>query len=131
MELSKRGPLPPELVRAHGRFQAWRKRRHVGERIPQPLWAMAARLAGTHGVSRTATALGLDYYSLKQRVEPAGSQPQPNGPAFVEVSPTPLIAVRHCRLELDNGAGASLRMELSGFDAADLEALVRGFGNVR
>lgn len=131
MELSKRGPLPPDLRRAQGRFQAWRKRRQRGERIPPPLWAMAARLAGTHGVSRTAAALGLDYYSLKQRVDAVGSEPQPNGPAFVEVPPTPLIAVRHCRLELDSGAGARLRMELFGYDAADIEALVRGFGNAR
>jgi hypothetical protein len=123
--------LPADLGRTQWRFQAWRQRRQPGERIPQTLWAMAAQLAGTHGVSRTAAALGLDYYSLKQRVEAAGSELQRNGPAFVEVSPTPLIAVRHCRLELDNGAGARLRMELSGFDAADLEALARGFGNVR
>jgi hypothetical protein len=131
MEPRKRQLLPPDLRRAQGRFQAWRKRRSLGERIPPSLWAIAARLAGTHGVSRTAAALGLDYYSLKQRVEPAGSQPQPSGPAFVEVSPTPLIAVRHCRLELDNTTGARLRMELSGYDAADLEALVRGFRDAR
>ena len=131
MELSKRGPLPPDLGRAQGRFQVWRKRRQVGERIPQPLWAMAARLAGTHGVSRTAAALGLDYYSLKQRVEVTGHSTGSNGPAFVEFSPSPLTAVKHCRLELDNGAGARLRMELSGYDAADLEALARGFGNSR
>ena len=36
---------------------------------PQPLWALAVRLAKTHGVSRTATALGLDYYSLKKRAD--------------------------------------------------------------
>lgn len=131
MGLSKRVPSPPDLERARSQFQAWRKRRQVGERIPQPLWAMAARLAGTHGVSRTAAALGLDYYSLKHRVEAAGRAPQPNGPAFVEVSPRPLMAVKHCRLELDNGAGARLHIELSGYDAADLEALARGFGNVR
>ena len=131
MELSKHEPFPPDLRQAQGRFQAWRKRRPLGERIPQSLWVMAARLAGTHGVSRTAAALGLDYYSLKQRVEAVGGELQRIGPAFVEVSPTPLMAVRHCRLELNNGAGARLRMELSGYDAADLEALARGFGNVR
>jgi hypothetical protein len=131
MGLSKHGPFPPDLRQAHGRFQAWRKRRPLGERIPQSLWVMAARLAGTHGVSRTAMALGLDYNSLKQRVEAAGSEPQPNGPAFVEFSPTPLMAVRHCRLEFDNGTGARLCMQLVGYDAADLEALARGFGNAR
>jgi hypothetical protein len=131
MGLSKRGTLPPDLRRARDRFQAWRERRQAGERIPPSLWTMATRLAGTHGVSRTATALGLDYYSLKQRVEAAGSELQPNGPAFVEVSPTSLAAAKHCRLEFDNGGRARLRMELSGYDAADLEALARGFGNTR
>lgn len=56
MGLSKRGTLPPDLRRAQDRFQAWRKRRQVGERIPQPLWAMAARLAGTHGSRRAGSS---------------------------------------------------------------------------
>jgi hypothetical protein len=35
------------------------------------LWALAVRLVSRHGISRTATALGLDYSSLKKRVLPA------------------------------------------------------------
>jgi hypothetical protein len=37
---------------------------------------MATRLANAHGVSRTAAALGLDYYRLKERAEAASSEPQ-------------------------------------------------------
>src|SRR5512142_3349656 len=102
MGANERGQLPPDLVRGRTRFQAWRERRKVGEQIPQPLWALAVRLAKTHGVSRTAAALGLDYYRLKKRTESAASPPQSSGPAFVEL-PAPLMVAKQCRFELDNG----------------------------
>jgi hypothetical protein len=126
MGTGQHGPLPLDLVRAQRRFQAWRGQRKAGCRIPQSLWAMAIRLAKTHGVSRTSTALGLDYYSLKKRAEAAVTPPLSSGPAFVEVTPPALVA-RQCRLELDNGAGASMRVHLVGYDAADVEALSRSF----
>ena len=69
MGASQHGQLPPDLVHGRRRFRAWRERRRPGARIPQPLWAMAIRLVKTHGVSRTSAALGLDYYSLKERVD--------------------------------------------------------------
>src|SRR4051794_18515870 len=61
--------LPPDLVRGQSRFRTWRAQRKAGVRIPQPLWALAIRLAKTHGVSRTSAALGLDYHSLKERAD--------------------------------------------------------------
>jgi hypothetical protein len=128
MATSQHGQLPPDLVRGQRRFQAWRGQRKVGCRIPQPLWTMAIRLAKTHGVSRTSTALGLDYYSLKERAEAAVTPPQSSGPAFVELTP-PVVVARQCQLELDNGAGATMRVHLVGYDAADVEALSRSFWN--
>ena len=89
---------------------------------------MATRLAKAHGVSRTAAALGLDYYRLKERVEVAASEPQSGGPAFVELTSQVLVA-RQCRFELDNGAGATMRVQLVGSDAAEVEALARRFWN--
>jgi hypothetical protein len=130
MGTSKRGQLPPDLVRGRSRFQAWRARRKAGGRIPQALWAMATRLAKAHGVSRTAAVLRLDYYRLKNLAEPAASGPQSSGPAFVELT-SPVMVGKHCRLELDNGAGATMRVQLVGYDAADLEALSRSFWNAR
>jgi hypothetical protein len=85
---------------------------------------MAVRLANAHGVSRTAAVLGLDYYRLKERAEAAAGDPQPSGPAFVDLTP-PVLVARHCRFELDNGAGATMRVELVGYDAAEVEALAR------
>jgi hypothetical protein len=57
--------LPKDLVRASSRFQTWRRLRKGGSRIPPSFWRLAVRLARDHGVSRTAAALKLDYYSLK------------------------------------------------------------------
>jgi len=71
-------------------------------------------------------ALGLDYYGLKKRVEEAGDQPQSGRPAFVEL-PSSAVTGKHCAVELDNGHGAMMRVQLSGYDAADLAALAGSF----
>ncbi len=126
MGTKKREQVPPDLVRGRSRFLAWRGQRKQGDRIPQPLWAMATRLAKTYGVSRTAKVLGLDFYSVKQRLEAAASTSQASGPAFVEVT-SPVLIGKQCHFELDNGAGVTLRGQLMGYDAGDLEALARGF----
>jgi hypothetical protein len=126
----ERGLLPADLLQARSRFQAWRGRRKVGERIPQPLWTLAVRLAKAHGVSRTAAALGLDYYSVQKRAEAAATPPRSDRPAFVELT-SPVMVAKQCRFELDNGAGATMRVELVGYDAADVEALSRSFWNAR
>jgi len=80
--------------------------------------------------SRTVTALGLDYYSLKKHVEAAGQQPPSPRPAFVEL-PAPLVVSKQAHFELDNGAGSTLRVQLVGYEVADLEVLARCFGNAR
>jgi hypothetical protein len=122
----ERGPLPADLVRGRTRFQAWRTRRKVGTRIPRTLWAVAVRLAKTHGVCRAATALGLDYYSLKKRTESPATPRQADGPAFVEFA-APATFAKQCQVELNNGSGATMRVQLVGYDAADIETLARGF----
>jgi hypothetical protein len=124
----ERRELPPDLMQGRRRFRAWREQRKLGERISQPLWALAVRLAKVHGVSRTASALGLDYYSLQRRIGTAAVQAQSSNPAFVEL-PSPILVGKECRLELDNGAGAVMRVHLVGYDAADIEALSRSFWN--
>jgi hypothetical protein len=126
MNAIERGQLPPDLERGLGRFQTWRGRRKAGSRIPEALWEMAVRLAQAHGICRTASALGLDYYSVRKRVDAADAQPQSRGTEFVELT-SPIRVGKECRLELDNGAGATMRVRLVGYDAADVEALSRSF----
>lgn len=122
------GELPQDLLRARSRFQAWRGQRTSRSPIPQHLWDLAVRLAQRHGVSRTATLLRLDYYRLKNRAEQAAPA-NTSSPAFVEL-PAPAVPGKQCQLELDNGTGTILRVQLLGYDAADLEVLARTFGNL-
>jgi hypothetical protein len=65
---------------------------------------------------------------LKKRAEATVTPSQSSSPAFVELTP-PVVAARQCRLELDNGEGATMRVHLVGYDAADVEALSRSFWN--
>ena len=125
----KRRQVPPGLARARQRFEAWRRKRQVGTRIPQPLWALAVKLAADHGLHQTAAVLKLDYYALKKRREAANGQQQATEATFVEL-PTPLAAAKQCTFELDDGTGATMRVQLAGYDAADVVALGRSFWNV-
>jgi hypothetical protein len=127
MRAGKGGQLPQDLLRALSRFQDWRRQRTSRSPIPHHLWALAVGLAQRHGVSRTATILRLDYYRLKNRAEQAAPA-RPRSPAFVSL-PAPLVPGKQCQFELDNGAGTILRVQLLGYDAADLEVLARAFGS--
>jgi hypothetical protein len=118
--------LPKDLERGRIRLEAWRKLRKPGSRVPQVLWQLAVRLASSHGVSRTATALRLDYYSLKKQVAAAADQPPSSSPGFVEL-PAPVMVGKQGLFELDNGAGATMRVQLVGYDAAEIEVLARSF----
>ena len=129
MGRSERGRLPADLARGWSQFQAWRGRCGGRGRIPQTLWAVAVRLAKVHGVGRTAEVLGLDSNRLKARADAVGEPPPSGGPVFVEL-PSPIVA-RTGVFEFDNGAGVTLRVHLVGYDAADVEALARGFWGAR
>ncbi len=63
-------------------------------------------------------------------VEPAAGEPLSSGPAFLELT-SPVMVAKQCRFELDNGAGATMRVQLVGYDAADVEAISRCFWNAR
>jgi hypothetical protein len=86
---------------------------------------VAVRLAKVHGVGCTAEVLGLEHDRLKARAEAVNGEPRSGGPAFVEL-PSSIVA-RIGVFEFDNGAGVTLRVHLTGYDAADVEALARGF----
>ena len=125
MRASQGGDLPKDLLRGRSRFRAWRQARRTRGRIPDALWALAVRLVKSHGVNRTARALGVDYYSLKKRAEAAAACDLPwRGPAFVEL-PAPTVVGKQCLFELNNAAGATLRGQLLGYDTADVETLAR------
>ena len=60
MGARKRSEVPASLSRLGQRFAAWRKTRAIGERIPEPLWHAAVKVAAKYSLNPTARALKLD-----------------------------------------------------------------------
>jgi hypothetical protein len=120
-----------DMEEARRRLEVWRKSRSRGQRIPAPLWALAAALARAHGVSPVSQRLGLDYNGLKRRAEairtPRRSQLKPP-PGFVEL---PLIGQPgqgpNCTVELERGAGAKMTIRWEGKEGLDLVGLAEAF----
>jgi hypothetical protein len=124
----KRGDVPESLVRGRERFEAWRRSRKVGSRIPDQLWSLAVTLAEAHGLSRAASALKVDYYSLKNHVAGRNCESSSVAPAFIELSPPPLApSTTECVIELEDGLGARMRVHLRGCEIPDLAVLCRSF----
>jgi hypothetical protein len=137
MSTSKTRDLPAALDGVRRRFEDWRRARRARSRIPNSLWAAAVRAAGRWGIHRTARALRLDYYSLKDRVEQhsaASPAETADGAAFLELPPpavggfVPVPVGRcECTLELEDAGGTKMRVSLKGVPTPDLAALCRSF----
>ena len=118
--------LPAPLERATVRFEKWRRTRRKGERIPDDLWKLAAKLGGKYGVNKTAAPLRLDYYDLKRRIEVAASSAECGSdvaPAFVELVPSKPAAGGECLVELEHPDGSKMRIHLASAGAPELAAL--------
>ena len=124
----------PGLTAARRALDRWRRRAGRSRCIPPELWERARELAQAHGVSRTARELGLDYYALAKRVQATeGRGGTGSGcneaSAFVELK-LPAVATPprgpSCRLELSDGGGTRLCVELGGAEPREIEALARG-----
>jgi hypothetical protein len=127
MRKRKSAEVPASLSRLEQRFAAWREKRVAGQRIPESLWGSAVELAIQHGVSRTASLLKLDYYSLKKRAEDASTSSTSS--TFVELPPVPPSMTSECVIEWEDVAGARMRVQLTGQSPPDLLALSRSFWN--
>ena len=126
--MGRQRETPAPVVGLRRRLEAWRKRRGGRGRIPDDLWKAAAELAVVHGVSRTSSVLKLSYYSLKKRVaEQEQRLEQTAEPTFVEVNPQTIPWASQCVIECHNAAGARMRVQWTGCDAADVVAWGRIF----
>ena len=128
----KPGARPPSrdlLSDVRRQFERWRRSRKRGTRIPEALWRAAAEAGQEHGVSKTAQALRLDYYALKERVESVAEErpavAPPNGVKFLEIPLGAGSGRPECVLEFEDGHGARLRVELQGEALALLETVAR------
>jgi len=137
MSTKRTRDLPARLVSLRRRFEDWRRTREVRSRIPDPLWGSAVKLAGVYGLHRTAKALRVNYYALKERVEEKAVADSSNvsegdTTTFLELAATgPACSIPagscECTLELEDADGAKMRVRLSGIATPDLIALSRSF----
>jgi len=119
---SSRSAMP--LTEASRRFERWRRLSRRGKRIPAELWSLAVELAREHGVSKTSASLRLEYAALKRRLEAEGAGVEERRPRFVEVALGSVPATA-CVVELADGRGLKLRVELPDRAAAQLSAVAR------
>jgi hypothetical protein len=148
--MRKTCPLPARLAGVQQRFERWRQSRKGLSHIPEPLWTVAVKMARTYGICRTARTLRVNYDALKKRIKhhTAAVPSMPLGEAgtrFLELSlpadnslaaPTTSGPPRpadtcDCTLELENGAGAKMRVHLKSMAMPDLTALSRSFWDRR
>jgi hypothetical protein len=92
------------------------------------LWKAAVEAARKFGLHPTAKALGLDYYSLKRRLDDIvvdSAVPSLASHGFVELMPSIAANTPECLLELEDASGTKMRLHCKGLTAADLAALSR------
>ena len=126
-------------------FAEFRSTHAVRSRLPEELWAAAAKLAQRDGIEATARALDVDRPSLQKwtdRFEPGAQvkarkprrqrqvgRTESAAPAFVELLRR--LRCRHgrtsCLVEVESPRGAKLRLELKGIQASELAELIRAF----
>ena len=119
--------IPSGLKEAQQRLEEWRSSHAGRQPIPEPLWTLAAELAGQHGVFRTAQALRLDYTKLKQQTQakaPAGQPAAAPPAAFVELMAPAIRPGCECVIEVEGPRGR-MRIEWKGPTAPDLAGLTR------
>src|SRR5260370_31009168 len=111
------------------RLEEWRQNRQKRAAIPDELWSAAIELARRDGVSRTATALRLDYAKLKRLMMAAGRvEKRTTTPSFMELIAPEAAAVVQCTIELE-ARRARIRIELKA-SAADLASFSRTFAEL-
>lgn len=120
--------FPAGLERVRQRFEHWRRTHRGRARISDSLWAAAVTAARSHGICRTAKALRVDYYSLKEHLEQASAGTRELSQAnFLELSPLTPASLGECTVEWEDAAGSTMRVHLKGFPAPDLAALGQSF----
>ncbi|MGD1971812.1 MAG: hypothetical protein PVF24_09380 [Desulfobacterales bacterium] len=128
--VTKNYPTPrPSLSEVKEQFKIWRKTRKSPRPIPKKLWAAAVNLTAKHSISQIAKELVLDYSTLKKRAavkNNAGAASM--SPAdFIEVNLQPPASISECIVEMQDIAGAKMRMRFRGKTDFDLLELAKAF----
>jgi len=129
--------VPTEIRELSRQIEQWRSTRPHRMPMPEPLWALAANLAARYSVAQVSRFLRLDYYSLKERVQPEERHPttvsesRSRGPTFIELPSLTAPAVSECSIELEHPRGQRMRIHVKGAALPDLAALTRTFWGMK
>ena len=117
------------LGAAEQQFDRWRSKGSPGRVIPEALWKVAARAAESQGISKTARVLRLNHTALKEHLakESGGRRGMldPVSTEFLQVPPMLMPSGPECLVEVEDGSGARLRIELTGRATSELECALR------
>ena len=130
-----------DVEQARRRFAEFRQEHAVRSRLPEELWATAAKLARRDGITATARVLGVDRPSLQKwtdRLEPRASTKRPKSrgrrpldgsaaPAFVELLTASTGTATSCVVEVESSSGGKLRLDLKASATGQLAELIRAF----
>ena len=126
MKHGSKSPLPAKLAKGLKCIEQWRSEQKPRTRLPGHLWSLATKLAREFGLNPTASALRLDYYGLKKRLErPVRDDASADtaNPSFLELRPVDAKPDAECTIECQNAAGTQIRIQLRGRDLPDLTVL--------
>jgi len=129
--------VPAEIRELSNQIEQWRSTRPHRMPMPEPLWTLAANLAARYGVAQVSRFLRLDYYSLKERVQPAERhaitvpESRSTVATFIELPSLTAPAVSECSIELEHPRGQRMRIHIKGAALPDLAALTRTFWGMK
>ena len=131
------------LGRLSRRIEQWRAAGRPGKRMPAALWDDAVGVARAQGCYRVARVLGLNYASLRARVEGAGARTRDAmaaagqrqetrsaaTPTFAEVDLGAVLggALAGATVEVARRDGARMQIRLAGAGAAQAAVLLAAF----
>ena len=115
-----------DVEQARRRFMEFRQAHAVRSRLPEELWARAAKLARRDGSTAPARVLGVDRPSLQKwtdRLEPGASaksaksvrrhrRDESGAPTFVELLGASTATATRGVVEVESASGGQLRLDL-------------------
>jgi len=122
------------LKKVQGQFENWRNTRKSRARIPEALWDAAISLAGSCSVHQISKGLRLNHTAVKDRVEISRNiiPEEAAQTTFVELPPlNQPMPIEEFSLDLENKAGAKMKIHVKGHTDIDLLALTQTFWRQR
>lgn len=118
----------PSLEAVNELIEAWRRDRKKRRPMPEELWEAAASLSEKYSLHQISKALGLNHTTLKKRVHPDRAPVQKEQiPTFIELGMQPVPMIAECIIEMEDGAGAKMRMQFRGKTDFNLLELGKAF----